>query len=212
MKKRCIAIVFSCLSLSITHKATAQSEEAQQLLLNVEKLAQLKEILKNLYKSYEVISIGYNTIKDLSQGNFNLHKNFLDNLMQVSPVVKNYKKVADIIACQLKIVSEYKQAYNRFKSDKNFSSKEMEYMGKVYSNLFNQSLKNVDALVTIVTAGTLRMSDNERLEAVDNLYDDMQDKLSFLRHFNNNTTVLAVQRAKEKNDINTIQSIYGINK
>jgi multidrug efflux pump subunit AcrB len=88
----------------------------------------------------------------------------------------------------------------------------MEYMGKVYSNLFNQSLKNVDALVTIVTAGTLRMSDNERLEAVDNLYDDMQDKLSFLRHFNNNTTVLAVQRAKEKNDVNTIQSIYGINK
>ncbi len=73
-------------------------------------------------------------------------------------------------------------------------------------------MKNVDALVTIVTAGTLRMSDNERLEAVDNLYDDMQDKLSFLRHFNNNTTVLAVQRAKEKNDVNTIQSIYGINK
>jgi hypothetical protein len=132
--------------------------------------------------------------------------------MHVSPVVKNYKKVADIIACQLKIVSEYKRAYNRFKSDKNFSSKEMEYMGKVYSNLFNQSLKNVDALVTIVTAGTLRMSDNERLEAVDNLYDDMQDKFSFLRHFNNNTTVLAVQRAKEKNDVNTIQSIYGINK
>lgn len=198
--------------MCITDKASCQSEEAQQLLLNVEKLAQLKEILNNLYKSYEVISKGYNTIKNISQGNFNLHKNFLDNLLQVSPVVKNYKKVADIIAYQLKIVGEYKKAYNSFKSDKNFSPAEIEYIGKVYSNLFDQSLKNIDALLTIVTANKLRMSDDERLEAIDNLYHDMQDKLSFLRHFNNNTTVLALQRAKEKNDVNTIQNIYGINK
>jgi len=212
MKKIVIAIVISCLFMCITTQASCQSEEAQQLLLNVEKLAQLKEILNNLYKSYEVISKGYNTIKNISQVNFKLHKNFLDNLTQVSPAIKNYKKVGDIIAYQLKIVTEYKKAYNRFKSDKNFSPPEIEFMGKVYNNLFDQSIKNIDALLTIVTANKLRMSDDERLEAIDNLYDDMQDKLSFLRHFNNNTTVLALQRAKEKNDVNTIQNIYGINK
>jgi hypothetical protein len=38
----------------------------------------------------------------------------------------------------------------------------------------------------------------------------MQDKVMFLRHFNNNTTILAVQRAKERNDATTIRNIYGI--
>lgn len=81
-----------------------QSQEAQQLLLNWEKLTQLKKILNDMYKGYEIVSQGYNTIKNLSQGNFNLHKIFLDGLMQVSPAVKKYKRVADIIACQGMIV------------------------------------------------------------------------------------------------------------
>jgi hypothetical protein len=212
MKKLAVVLGMFCLSIVKHHQANAQSEEAQQLLLNVEKLAQLKDILNNLYKSYEVLNSGYTSIKDLSQGNFKLHKNFLDNLMQVSPVVKNYKKIADIIAYQLRIVAEYKHAYNRFKSDPSFTAREIGYLGKVYTNLVDGGLKNIDALVTIVTAGKLRMSDDERLASIDKLYEDMQDKISFLRHFNNNNYILALQRAKEKNDINTLQNIYGIKK
>src|SRR5436189_6131399 len=84
----------------ISSQAFSQSQEAQQLLLNWEKLTQLKKILDDMYKGYEIVSKGYNTIKNLSQGNFNLHQIFLDGLMQVSPIVKKYKKVADIITCQ----------------------------------------------------------------------------------------------------------------
>lgn len=65
--------------------------------------------------------------------------------------------------------------------------------------------------MAVVTAGKMRMSDDERLQAIDRIYSDMQDKIQFLRHFNNNTTVLAVQRAKEKNDAETIRKVYGLN-
>ena len=71
---------------SYSGQVVAQSTEIQQLLLNVEKLAQLKKILGNMKKGYEIISTGYNTIKDISKGNFNLHEAFLDALMQVSPM------------------------------------------------------------------------------------------------------------------------------
>lgn len=211
MKKIVLLLVISALCFSTVPEASAQTEEAQQLLLNVEKLAQLKEILNNLYKSYEIVSKGYTTIKDISEGNFNLHKAFLDNLMQVSPAIRNYKKVADIISYQVKIVNEYKKAYKSFKSNSNFNTAEIEYIGKVYNNLFDKSIKNIDALVAIITANKLRMSDDERLEAIDKLYNDMQDKLSYLRHFNNNTSVLALQRAKEKRDANTIENLYDVN-
>jgi len=208
MKK--IIILLIILSGCVTTKLSAQSEEAQQLLLNVEKLVQFKQILSDMKKGYQTLSTGYSTIKDLSQGNFNLHKTFLDGLMTVSPMVKKYKRVADIINNQVRIVKEYKNAFSRFKQDGNFNPGEIEYLGKVYSNLFTQSLNDLDELTIILTDSKLRMSDDERLEAIDRIYTNMQDKLLFLRHFNNNTTILAVQRAREKKDAVTMKKIYGI--
>lgn len=208
MKK--LIIILLCVGMGIPVKLFAQSEEAQQLLLNVEKLAQLKQILTDLKKGYQIVSTGYNTIKNISEGNFNLHKAFIDGLMEVSPTVRKYRKVADIINYQILIVKEYKNAYSRFRQDNNFNAGEISYLGKVYSNLFNQSLKNLEALATVITANKLRMSDDERLKAIDDIHTSMFDKLIFLRHFNNNTIILAIQRAREKKDANTVQKIYGI--
>lgn len=208
MKK--IFFLLFVLNVGLQAKLFAQSDEAQQLLLNVEKLAQFKQILSDMKKGYQIIVTGYSTIKNLSQGNFNLHKTFLDALMEISPAVRKYKKVADIINDQILIVKEYKNAFSRFKRDNNFNPDEIDYLGKVYTNLFKQSLNNLDELTIIITANKLRMSDDERLAAIDRIYNDMQDKLMFLRHFNNNTTILAVQRAREKNDAVTMKTIYGI--
>ena len=208
MKK---VIIFLLVVMGSAAQLSAQSEEAQQLLLNVEKLAQLKQILSDLKKGYIIVSTGYNTIKNISQGNFNLHRTFLDGLLAVSPKVKNYKKVGEIISFQISIVKEYKSAFNKFKSDGNFSIGEIGYLSDVYTNLFDQSVKNLDALANIITANRLRMSDDERLKAIDDIFIDMQDKLVFLRHFNNSTTILAIQRAKDRKDTKSLKTIYGIN-
>lgn len=188
----------------------AQSTEAQQLLLNVEKLAQLKKILSNMKKGYEIVSTGYNTIKDISQGNFNLHDAFLNALLQVSPTVRKYKRVADIISCQSQIVKEYRSAFNRFKSTNLFNSSEITYMEDVYKNLSNKSLQNLDELGMILTAGKLRMSDDERIAAIDRIYKDISDKLVFLRSFNNEGSVLAIQRGREMVETKLSEKLNGL--
>lgn len=207
MKRICVILLFSVIAVT---KLPAQSQEAQQLLLNVEKLAQLRQILSDMKKGYQIVSTGYTTIRDISQGSFSLHQTYLDGLLQVSPAVRKYKKVADIINYQVMLVKEYKQAYSRFRQDGNFNPQELDYLGRVYGNLFQQSLHNLDALTRVMTASQLRMSDDERLQAVDDIFLEMQDKLLFLRHFNNSIVLLALQRAREKNDAVTIRKIYGI--
>ncbi|KIO54341.1 hypothetical protein [Flavobacterium hibernum] len=204
-----IGIVFT--GLLFPSPITAQKQEIQQLILNIEKLAQFKQILKDMKKGYEILSGGYNTVKDLSEGNFNLHETFLDALMQVSPTVKNYRRIGDIVNYQVLLVKEYKSAFNRFRDSKNFNPEEIAYFERVYDNLFKQSLRNLDELTSVITANKMRMSDDERLTAIDKIYADMQDKLLFLRNFNNNTTVLALQRAKEHNDTRAMRSIYKLN-
>lgn len=204
-------ILFLCLSFSISWiNVPAQSTEAQQLLLNVEKLAQFKKILSNMKKGYEIVSNGYNTIKDISKGNFNLHDAFLNALLQVSPTVKKYKRVADIISCQSQIIREYRSAFNRFKNSNLFAVSEINYMEEVYTNLFNKSLQNLNELTIVITAGKLRMSDDERIAAIDRIYTEISDKLVFLRNFNNEGNVLAVQRGREMVDTKLSQKLNGL--
>jgi len=198
------------LSFPFVSRVQAQSFEVQQLLLNVEKLAQFKQILSDMKKGYEIINLGYNTVKDLSQGNFNLHETFLDGLLAVNPTVKNYKRVAITIDNQIDLVKEYKSAYKRFKQSGSFNEQELKYISSVYSKLFDQSLRNLDDLTTVLTANQLRMSDDERLQEIDRIYLEMEDKLQFLRYFNNQTTLLSLQRSKEKRNIESSRRNYGI--
>ena len=207
--KKWLWIFFLFLSVSTLSKA--QSFEVQQLLLDVEKLSQLKQMLADLKKGYEIVYRGYTTIKDISEGNFRLHDAFLDGLLQVHPAVKSYKKVTEIVSLQLRIVSEYKSACKRFRESGQFSAAELDYIGKVYASLFDRCVRNVEALAWIITPGILRMSDDERLKEVDGIYEDMLDKLTFLRHFNKQSAVLSLQRTREENQINHTKKMYGLN-
>ncbi|MNJ95275.1 hypothetical protein D3C87_129830 [compost metagenome] len=210
MKKYIHISVMLFLMLFPAFKAKAQAEETAQLLLNIEKLTQFKGILKQMKDGYKILDGGYNTVKDISQGNFNLHKTFLDGLMEVSPSVKNYRKVAEIINGQVRLVKTSRNALSAFREDKHFNLKEVNYMAKLYENLLGQSLQNLDELITVVTAGKLRMSDDERLKAIDRIHKEMEDKLSFLGRFNQDIKVLSLQRAKEKRDIAFSRGIQGL--
>ncbi|HWJ27329.1 MAG TPA: hypothetical protein VNS32_12360, partial [Flavisolibacter sp.] len=144
------------------------------------------------------------------EGNFNLHQAFLDHLLEVNPMVRNYKRVADIVSLQIRIVATYKQTFKQFKASGKFRPEEIQYMSQVYVNLFSQSFKNLEDLTMVLTTGKLRMSDDERIGAIDTIWKEIEEEWTFLRHFNGQAKVLAIQRVKEAGDINSLKGIYGI--
>ena len=208
--KHCIFFLTMSVASILPKAGQGQSFEVQQLVLNYTKLVQLQEILDNMYKGYKVLSAGYTTIKDISEGNFNLHKIFLDGLFAVNPSIAKYKRVADIIRYQEMIVEQYRRGLDRIRADGELSSKEVRYAQTVYSNLIRQSLRNLDELVTIVTATKLRMSDDERLQAIDRLHNEMARKFKVIRYFNDFTHELSRQRAKAKDENKIIHSLHDI--
>lgn len=189
--------------------ASAQSHEAMSLMLNVEKLSQLKNILSDMKKGYTIVSQGYNKVKDIASGNFALHEVFLDGLTVVSPEVKKYRRVAEIIAAQKSIVSEYRAALRAFRGADVFNVDELDYMGKVYASLFESSLQNLGDLAMVITSSKLRMSDSERLRAIDRIFLDTSDKLEFLRDFNRDAVLLFKQKQKEHREISQLKIYYG---
>jgi hypothetical protein len=205
MKK--IKIMIALLLFSVAG-AKAQSEDLTQLILDIEKLTQLKGILTDMKTGYEIINGGYNEVKSIADGNFNLHSTFLNGLLMVSPAVANYGRVADIVLKQGYIITEYQRYYSQFKNGGTFNSDEIAYMTNVYTTLLQQSLQNLSQLTDIIAAGKLRMSDNERLRAIDHIYADTDDKLNFLRQFDQQNAIMAAQRQHELNNLSTVQKLY----
>jgi hypothetical protein len=193
---------------AVTNQVKAQSEDLTQLILDIEKLTQLKGILTDMKTGYDIINGGYNEVKQIASGNFNLHSTFLNGLLVISPAVANYGRVADIVLKQGYIVTEYQRYYGQFKNSGTFNSDEIAYLGNVYTTLLQQSLQNLSQLTDILMAGKLRMNDDERIKAIDHIYTDTDDKLSFLRHFDQQAAIMAAQRQHEVNNLSTVQKLY----
>jgi hypothetical protein len=188
----------------------AQGQELQQLLLNLEKLTQLKSILSDMQTGYQIYQQGYGTISSLSKGNFDLHNGYLTGLLNVSPGVKNYARIAEILSLQASVVREYKSRLNQFRQSGTFSISELDYIARVYSRLGAECLDNITELTNIITASKLRMSDAERIKGIDRIYSASSDKLQFLRSFNRQGVVLSIQRSRDATGTRTLQQLYGI--
>src|ERR1051325_5118903 len=140
-----------------TIKAQAQSDELQQLLLNLEKLTQFKAILSDMKKGYQIYQQGYGTISNISKGNFNLHNIYLTGLMTVNPEVLNNPRVGQIVGQQSDLLKEYQRFKSLFQKSGTFNIKELGYISNVYNQLVKQRHEQIDDLASVTTAGKLRM-------------------------------------------------------
>lgn len=176
------------------------ADDIKQLILDYEKLAQEKQILSDMYTGYALVKQGYEQIKGVAEGNFHLHQGFLNALLAVSPAVRNYYKVSQIINNEGELVRQYRSAQHYFSAGGTYSAGELVYLNNLYAVLLSASLSNLDELAMVMTDGDLRMSDAERLSAVDRIDKEMSDRLAFIKTFNSLSAIEAGQRGIISND------------
>ena len=191
----------------MTGKVQSQDAEVVQLLLNVEKLEQLRGIYSNMLNGYQILTQGYNSIRDLSQGNFTLHKVFMDGLAQVNPNVRNYNRVGEIVRLQALIMQNYRRTFRQFTDSGVYTMEELDYLSAVYQNLFKLSLRNLDEVILLITSGSLTMSDKERIQSIDRIHSETDSMFRFLLTFNKDVKLLGHKRVKQKADVATLNQI-----
>jgi hypothetical protein len=191
-------------------KAQSISDLVTQLILDTEKLTSMKSTLQELYQGYETLDKGYTKIRNIAEGNFNLHKLFLDGLLAVSPAVQNAPHILDILNAEYNLLTEYKSASGRYGAGGPFTAQELDYIIGVYSTLLQRSVQSIEELTMVITADQLRMSDAQRLQAIDRVYAEVNGQLGFLRQFDNSLAIQAAQRTKEANTIYALKSLYGL--
>ncbi|HMH35211.1 MAG TPA: hypothetical protein VK543_19380 [Puia sp.] len=139
-----------------------------------------------------------------------LYEQYYSELSTVKELISSYDRIKSIIHMQSLIVSQYQSAYGLFKRDKHFSLTELDYMYQVYSGIVDQSLKNLDQALLVVSALSTTMTDASRLDIINNAAEGMQKNYDDLRQFNNQNISLSLQRAKVQGDTESVKQLYGL--
>lgn len=197
------------LLLSFSRIVFCQAQDIEQLKLDLEKLVQMKTMLSNMYNGYTTLSNGYNQITSLAKDNFDLHKNYLDQLLQVANPVRNYPLVQAILELQATISNEGNTAYMSYVKSGLFRTNELQ----AFKNRLDQTkaavFKQLNHLQLVLTPGSLRMSDQERMGAIDRIDKDVGDVLVSIRAMIKEQNDIAAARAQQKKDNNAMKAWYG---
>lgn len=175
-----------------------------------EQIAALKIYSGYLQKGYSIAQGGLSTISDFKSGEFNLHTDFFNALKAVNPKIKNYGKVAEIIAMQIEIIGQYKALKKKLAGTTGIHPQETQYIGQVFSRLLDQCGNTLDELIMVTTSGELEMKDDERIERIDKLHEEMTRDYTFCKSFSNEALILVVSREKEQNELQTSRTLNGI--
>lgn len=167
----------------------------------MEQIAANQVYIEYAKKGYRIATDGLHTIRDIKNGDFRLHLGFIDSLKVVNPQIKSWVKVAEIITQQLRIIKASNQAVDFIRESNQFTHDELDYCKKVFDNLLEECIKNIDELLLVITNGQLSMNDDERIKRIEKLYLDMQEKATFTASFSNEMSVLAMQRLTEQTEI-----------
>lgn len=186
------------------------NQKATQKKYLLQQIAALQVYIGYAKKGYNIVNGGITTIKNIKNGDLNLHRDFFNRLKNVNPAIRRYAKVADIIAYQVKIIKQTKLVLEQIRETKQFTEAELDYCKQVFDNLLDECMKIVEELMLVTTSGKLEMKDDERLKRIERLYADVQDKYSFTCSFSEDMGILAVQRLGEQMEINRSKLINGI--
>jgi hypothetical protein len=168
-------------------------------------LQNVQKILENKLSQFKLSEIAQWTERQRQ-----LYKKYYDELWQVRKALATYHRVALIIQRQKQLVNQYSFTWEMVNQDKHFTKSEIDYMYVVYTGILNDSLYNLDQLLTIINSFKTQMSDAKRLEIINKAGDGIEKNYADLQQFNNQNIQLSLKRAKDEHEVMTVKKLYGL--
>jgi hypothetical protein len=199
-------VLFLCV-FAFCLRVSAQTQELEQLKLDLEKLAQFKLMLSQAKSGYQTLMNGYNSVRDIGKSNFNLHQQYLDQLLQVSPEVKNSPIVQRVLVSKQQVIADYKSLLSRMQTNGVFAADEVNEVVKSVGSIGEIVNADTELLILVLTPGKLRMSDAERSSIINQVDLSVQKQLSKLKALTDEYNKLMVLRLQQKRDVNEVKRL-----
>ncbi|WP_429380327.1 hypothetical protein [Mucilaginibacter sp. UYCu711] len=186
------------------------SQQSDKKKLMAEQIAGYQLYLNGIKTAYTIADKGLTTANQLKNGTFSLHSNYLTSLQLVAPAISDDPKGKAISDYYQQIISLFQTELNWQRKQKLLSAPEIAYLQKIGDNLRAKAKPDMDELKQVLTPGQLQLTDAERLERLDHLYEAMKDKAAFAGYFTAKCRKLALSRKDLQREKEQIRKLYGI--
>lgn len=206
MKKTLITMI-AVLTVSI-----AMGQKSKELKIQAEQLAKLKLQSIIVKEKNKIDQEGLDNIGNNKNGTYSLYNDYFKSLRTVNGNVKESDKAQYI----RDVISEIKRFFpltiSRADNSGLYERSEIAYFRQVYDKVVkdcNEIIRNLNA---VTSNGEYEMTDDQRMERIDELHKQMVSAYMFSRKFC--TDIENVRRAREqaKQDAQRMQQLYGIDK
>ena len=168
-------------------------------------LQNAQKVLENKLSKFKL-----NEIAEWTQKHKKLYQKYYDELWKVKTALSAYQRVREVMDKQVRIVEEYKRAWNMVRKDKHFTEAEIDYMYSVYKGILNESVRNLDQILLVINSFRTQMTDAQRLAIITQAGDRIEQNFVDLLEFNMNTYQLSLNRAKTQYEIDRVKKLYGL--
>ncbi|MDH6310282.1 hypothetical protein M2451_003128 [Dysgonomonas sp. PFB1-18] len=199
MKRIFMCLVVALSLFSFQAKAQWVVTDPTNLVQNIVSAVQGTTTATNMINNVQ------ESIKIYKQG-----KEYYDALKSVHNLVKDARKVKKTIEMVSEITDIYVTGFNKMVGDPNFTPNELAAISTGYAKLLEEGGALVTDLKNIVTGSNgLSLSDKERMDAIDQIYNKMLDYRNLTKYYTQKSISVSYIRAKEKNDTDRVLSLYG---
>jgi len=180
--------------------------------LKIQRLQNETIWLQNAQKVMEntLSKLRLDEIAQWSEKQRELYANYFDELYKVKNWIAMYTRIKRITEIQVAIMGEYKSAWALFRNDKYFTVLQLQQMENKYEMIFSESVKNLEQIRMMMTAYSTQMSDEKRLEIIDDAGDRIENNYSELVNFNSHNKQLRLEVAKSVEEVESLKLYYGI--
>ncbi|PTS99877.1 conjugal transfer protein TraI [Pedobacter sp. HMWF019] len=168
-------------------------------------LQNAQKVLENTLSETKLGEISDWTKKQKEQ-----YKKYYEELQQVKTIISYYQRIKSIGQKQAGLLRAYQQAWALIRKDGHFSSDEIQYMGRVYNGILDESVENLDQIMLVINSFKTEMSDAKRMEIINTAADKIDQNYADLLQFNSQNAVLSLQRSKDAADVIMVKQLYGL--
>lgn len=202
MKTRIILLFSACLLLAGTARAQWVVSDPGNLAQGI--INASKNIIHTSKTAANMVSNFQETVKIYEQG-----KKYYDALKSVNNLVKDARKVREVILMVGEVSDIYVNSFQKMLRDENYTPEELSAIAFGYTKLLEESNGVLTEMKDVVNITTLSMTDKERMDVVDRCYNSVRQYRNLVGYYTNKNIAVSYLRSKKKGDTNRVLALYG---
>lgn len=176
-----------------------------------EQIVQLKLYLELTKEGYKIAKEGLNTIHQIKNGEFKLHKNRFDSLLIVKSGITSLSRLQHISDLHGSINEIFERLPRDIEVCQGLSPGQKKQFEEALSRLYDDCQVLVYGFFAVIRDGQLSMTDDERIKRIDHFYEEFEKNFLFAQDLRRQIGLICDQVKREIQDLEIRRKLHGSN-